>query len=106
MFFTNTDLFADRQERTVRMKVGRYLIMFVFLMSMLITFGKRGLIDNYTMKERLLAFKKANNDITLENKELNRKVMLLRSDLNYIEMAARNELGMVGKGDLVYRYLK
>jgi cell division protein FtsB len=88
------------------MKVGRYLIMFVFLMSMLITFGKRGLIDNYTMKERLLAFKKANNDITLENKELHRKVMLLKSDLHYIEMAARNELGMVRKGDLVYRYLK
>ncbi len=39
------------------MKIGRYLIVFVFLMSMLITFGKRGLIDNYAMKERLMALK-------------------------------------------------
>jgi len=88
------------------MKIGRYLIVFVFLMSMLITFGKRGLIDNYAMKERLMALRKANNDITLENKELSKKAALLKSDLQYIEMVARNEIGMVRKGDLVYRYSK
>jgi cell division protein FtsB len=88
------------------MKVGRYLIVFIFVMSMLIIFGKRGLVDNYAMKERLMALKKANQDISLENKELSKKVMLLRGDLQYMEMLARNELGMVRKGDLVYRYMK
>lgn len=88
------------------MKIGRYLIVFIFLMSLLIIFGKRGLLDNYAMKERLLALKKSNQDISLENKELNRKVVLLRGDLQYIEMLARNELGMVRKGDLIYRYVK
>ena len=89
-----------------RMKVGRYLIVFIFVMSMLIIFGKRGLVDNYAMKERLMALKKANQDISLENKELSKKVTLLRGDLQYMEMLARNELGMVRKGDLVYRYMK
>ncbi|NTW16003.1 MAG: septum formation initiator family protein [Syntrophaceae bacterium] len=88
------------------MKIGRYLIVFVFLMSMLITFGKRGIVDNYAMKERLMALKKANSDIALENRELSKKAALLRSDLQYIEMVARNEIGMVRKGDLVYRYSK
>ena len=88
------------------MKVGRYLIVFIFVMSMLITFGKRGLVDNYAMKERLMALKKANQDISLENKELNKKVMLLKGDLQYTELLARNELGMVRKGDLIYRYMK
>lgn len=88
------------------MKLGRYLIVFVLLMSMLITFGKRGLIDNYTMKERLTALKKTNYEITLENRELSRKVTLLRDDLHYIEMIARNEIGMVRTGDLIYRYSK
>ena len=88
------------------MKVGRYLIVFIFVMSMLIIFGKRGLVDNYAMKERLTALKKANQDISLENKELSKKVMLLRGDLQYMEMLARNELGMVRKGDLIYRYMK
>ena len=90
----------------VRMKVGRYLVVFIFLMSMLITFGKRGLIDNYSMKERLMSLKKSNQDISLENKELNKKVMLLRGDLQYMETVARKELGMVRKGDLIYRYMK
>lgn len=90
----------------VGMKVGRYLVVFIFVMSMLITFGKRGLVDNYAMKERLMALKKSNQDICLENKELSRKVILLRGDLQYIEMLARNELGMVRKGDLIYRYMK
>jgi len=88
------------------MKVGRYLVVFVFVMSMLIIFGKRGLVDNYGMKERLMALKKGNQDISLENKELSKKVILLRGDLQYVEMLARNELGMVRKGDLVYRYTK
>lgn len=88
------------------MKIGRYLIVFVFLMSMLITFGKRGIVDNYAMKERLMALKKVNNDIALENRELSKKAALLKSDLQYIEMVARNEIGMVRKGDLVYRYSK
>jgi cell division protein FtsB len=88
------------------MKVGRYLVVFIFVMSMLITFGKRGLVDNYAMKERLMALKKSNQDISLENKELSRKVTLLRGNLQYVEMLARNELGMVRKGDLIYRYMK
>ena len=88
------------------MKVGRYLVAFILLMSLLITFGKRGLVDNFAMKEQLMTLKKVNLDIATENKELSKKVMLLRSDLQYIEMVARNELGMVRKGDLVYRYPK
>jgi len=88
------------------MKVGRYLVVFIFVMSMLIIFGKRGLVDNYAMKERLMALKKSNQDISFENKELSRKVTLLRGNLQYVEMLARNELGMVRKGDLVYRYMK
>jgi cell division protein FtsB len=88
------------------MKVGRYLVVFIFVMGMLIIFGKRGLVDNYSMKERLMSLKKTNQDISLENKELNKKVTLLRGDLQYMETVVRNELGMVRKGDLVYRYLK
>ncbi|MDD5775957.1 MAG: septum formation initiator family protein, partial [Candidatus Omnitrophica bacterium] len=67
-------------------------------------FGNRGLVDNYMMHERLEALKKTNLDIDRENKELKKTIVLLRSKLPYIEMVARNELGMVKKGDLVYRF--
>ncbi|MBM4313095.1 MAG: septum formation initiator family protein [Deltaproteobacteria bacterium] len=85
------------------MKIGRYLIVFVLLMGCLITFGNRGLIDNYLMKQKLLALKKSNYETTLENILLKKNIRLLRDDMSYIEMTARNELGMVKKGELVYR---
>jgi cell division protein FtsB len=85
------------------MKVGRYLVVFLLLMAILITFGNRGLVDNYLMSKRLVQLKTQNNEITIENNDLKKKIILLRNDLSYIESLARNELGMVKKGDMVYR---
>jgi len=85
------------------MKLGRYLVVFLFLMALLITFGNRGLVDNYLMSKRLERLKLGNNGVAAENNELKKKIVLLRSDLGYIETLARNELGMVKKGDIVYR---
>ena len=85
------------------MKIGRYLIVFLFLMALLITFGNRGVVDNYLMGKRLSQLKTGNEDLQKQNKELEGKILLLRSDLAYIESIARNELGMVKEGDVVYR---
>jgi cell division protein FtsB len=58
------------------------------------------------MKERLTTLQQLNRDIALNNKQLKAKIMLLRSDPAYIETIARNELGMVKKGDIVYRTVR
>jgi cell division protein FtsB len=86
------------------MKVGRYLAIFVLVMGFLIAFGNRGLADNFMMRERLSTLRKANQDTARENKELKKTIMLLQTKPAYVEMVARNELGMVKKGDLVYRF--
>jgi len=88
------------------MKVGRYLVGFLLLMAVLITFGNRGLVDNYLMSKRLAGLKTQNNEIAMENNDLKKKIILLRDDLTYVESVARNELGMVKKGDMVYRLSK
>jgi len=88
------------------MKIGRYLVVFLFLMALLITLGNRGIVDNYLMSKRLAQLKSQNVMIAAESLELKRKILLLRSDLTYIESIARNELGMVKKGDVVYRLVK
>lgn len=75
-------------------------------MALLITFGNRGVVDNYLMSKRLAKLKDQTVRITAENNELKKKIILLRSDINYIEVVARNELGMVKKGDIVYRWAK
>ena len=86
------------------MKVGRCLIIIAVLISALVTFGDRGLIDNFRMKERLISLKRENHDVAKENSELKRSISLLRDNLSYVEMVARNELGMVRKGTLVFRF--
>jgi len=88
------------------MKVGRYVAGFLFLMTLLITFGNRGLVDNYFMNKKLVQLKAVNNSVAAENIDLKKKIVLLRSDLVYIESIARNELGMVKKGEIVYRLSK
>ena len=88
------------------MKIGRYLVVFLLFMALLITFGNRGFVDNYLMSKRLAQLKLQTREITIENSELKKKILLLRSDFNYMEMIARNELGMVKKGDIVYRWAK
>lgn len=88
------------------MKIGRYLLVFLLFMAILITFGNRGFVDNYLMNKRLAQLKSQTNQITMENNELKKKIILLRSDFNYMETIARNELGMVKKGDIVYRWAK
>jgi len=88
------------------MKIGRYLALFVFLMGLLITFGNRGLMDNYMMEKRLSSLKKENQEIARENNQLKNTVILLKEDLSYIETVARNELGMVKEGDRVYQFAR
>lgn len=88
------------------MRVGRYLVVFITFMAILITFGNRGLLDNYRMGKKLAAIQQANEEIVQENREYQKKIDLLKNHLGYIEMVARNELGMVKKGDVVYRFPK
>ena len=94
------------REGYFQMKIGRYLVVFLLLMALLITFGNRGLVDNYLMSKRLAQVKSQSSEITTENNDLKKKILLLRNDLTYIEALARNELGMVKEGDIVYRLAK
>ncbi len=88
------------------MKVGRYLLVFVVLMALVIAFGNRGLMDNYRMRQKLDAIDRGNVEILRVNGELKRTIVLLREDPAYIERVARDELGMVKPGDIVYRFVK
>jgi cell division protein FtsB len=88
------------------MRIGRYVLALALLIGTLIVFGNRGLLDNYVSRERLQSLKKVNQEIERENRELKKTAHLLRTDLAYIEMVARNDLEMVKKGDLVYRNAK
>ena len=86
------------------MKVGKFLVIIALLIGVIVIFGDRGLIDNFRMKERLSFLKGANGELARGNEDLKRAIALLRDDLSYIEMVARNELGMVRKDTLVFQF--
>ena len=88
------------------MKIGRYLIAFLFFMALVIAFGNRGLVDNYLMEKKLAQLNEENNSLAAQNAQLEKKIVLLRSDPAYIESIARKELGMVKESDIVYRLSK
>ncbi len=70
----------------------------------LILFSDKGFMD----MKRLLSVKAAiegrNVEIDRENKEIERKISRLKEDAEYIENIARQELGMVGKNDVVLTF--
>lgn len=86
------------------MRVGTCLIILALFLGLLVTFGDRGLIDNFRMEERLLFLKKINYDLVRENGGLKRTNALLEGDLSYIEIVAKSELGMVKKGTVVFQF--
>lgn len=84
-------------------KMGLYIVVFVLLVGLMITFGNRGLWDGHAMQQRLRDIQNVNHTIIADNTSLEKEINLLQTNLPYIEMIARNELGMVKDGDVVFR---
>ncbi len=88
------------------MRIGRYLLLIIFFVGFFIVFGNRGLLDNQRLKEKLKDLKVENARLEAVNGGLKREALLLQEDIRYIEGVARNDLGMMKKGDLVYRFME
>ncbi len=86
------------------MRWGWLLVCVVAVLAGLITFGDRGLVDSYAMNRRLAELQETNETLARENAALQQTIDLLEGDLAYIERVSRDDLGMVRKGDLVYRF--
>ena len=86
------------------MKFGRYLSIFLLVMALLFIFGNNGLIDNLMMKQKLHMLRSNNSQLAQENNLLKKEISLLRNNSQYIESLARSELGMVRRGELIYKF--
>jgi cell division protein FtsB len=87
------------------MRIGRYLVLIILFVGFFIVFGNRGLLDNQRLKEKLAELRAETSRLEAADNGLKREVVLLRDDLRYIESVARNELGMLKRGDLIYRFM-
>lgn len=65
-------------------------------------FGERGLKEVFALQRELEEIVSVNRELQQENESLAHYVHLLRNDTALIEKIAREELGLVGAGEMIY----
>jgi len=73
----------------------------LFILMLVIVFGDNGLVELSRMRDRQGHLAAGNETLARENVSLYRIIGRLRNDPAYIESVARNELGMIGKDDVI-----
>lgn len=69
-------------------------------------FGSRGLMQIYQLREERDRIQMSNARLEDENKKLAGQIRRLRNDKDEIERIAREEMMLVGKGEIVYQFEK
>ena len=78
-------------------------ILFLFSMLLFITFGENGLADLNILRGERNRIVEKNEALTQENLAQYREIGRLKDDLQYVEKVARDELGMVKKGEVIIK---
>jgi cell division protein FtsB len=66
--------------------------------------GQHGLLHLWTLRQHQYTFEAQAFALLRENEELRQDIMRLHSDERFLEKVAREKLGLVKKGELVYRF--
>ena len=69
-------------------------------------YGENGLADLYRLKTERDILLKKNDELIRENLSLYREIERLKNDPEYVENVARNELGVIGKDEVVIKVKK
>ncbi len=75
----------------------------LFLFFWVIILGERGLHDLSKMKKERDILVEKNEKIDQENRLLYKKIVRLKDDPDFIEDVAREELGMIGEDEIIYK---
>ncbi|MBC2716181.1 MAG: septum formation initiator family protein [Desulfobacteraceae bacterium] len=92
------------------MKPSHLTIAFFFVVLVLVSFfvsiimGDNGFRDLNAMKQELNALKAKNENLQQKNIEMHRKIKRLKEDPEFIENIARQELKMIGKDEIVFKF--
>ena len=76
-------------------------VVVLFNLMLLIVFGDNGLVEMYRLREKEQVMMQQNETLARENVNLYRTIGRLKNDPSFIESVARNELGMIGKDDVI-----
>ncbi len=77
------------------------LVLFNFIL--VIIFGDNGLVDLHLLRREKENIVRKNELLQKKNMTLFREIDRLKHDPQYIENVARQELGMIGKDELIFK---
>lgn len=78
-------------------------ILALFSMVLFMIFNDYGLADLYLLKQEKNNILEKNKVIDIENHAMYREIDRLKHDQKYIEKVARDELGMIGKDEVIIK---
>jgi cell division protein FtsB len=80
-----------------------FAIIIMFSLLIFTLFGENGLKDLFLLKTERDILLKKNDELIRENLSLYREIERLKNDPEYVENVARNELGVIGKDEVVIK---
>jgi len=78
----------------------------MFLLLFFIIFGENGLVDLNRLKTERDGLLQKNAELKQENLSLYREIGRLKNDPKYVENVARQELGVIGKDEVIIKVKK
>ena len=90
----------------MRLRKNILIALTLLLMSSLflfIVFGENGLVDLHRLKTERDHLLQKNEALTQENLSLYREIERLKEDPEYVENIARQELGVIGKDEVILK---
>ncbi len=76
----------------------------LFNILLVIIFGDRGLVEVNRLQQARERLQQENRQLQDKNLSLRREIERLKTDPAYIEHVARQELGMIGRDEVIVRF--
>lgn len=92
--------------KTLRQRFLLYIIGFASLLILFTFFGGRGLVQIYHLKDEQEKIQTANARLREENRRLAEQIARMKNGKGEVEKIAREELGLVKKGEVIYQFEK
>lgn len=83
-----------------------FVIAALFSLLLFIIFGENGVVDLHMLETERDNLLKRNAELSQENLSLYREIERLRNDPKYVENVARQELGLIGKDEVIFKVKK
>lgn len=80
-----------------------FAILAIFSLLLFVIFGENGLADLQLLQQERDSLLQRNAELARENLLLSREIERLKNDPKYLENIARQELGVVGKDELIFK---